>query len=58
MSKTIDSIGEGEAVIRKRFRSDKENTETLRTSDFDEQEGGWIERDPETTQTFQRKQQV
>ena len=58
VSKNLNNIGEGEAGIRKRFKSDKENEDTLRTSDFDEDDGGWIERDPETTQTFKRKEKV
>ena len=53
-----DGLGGREAVIRQRFRTDKESPEALRTSGYDEVGGGWIERDPETTQTFKRKQQV
>ena len=53
-----DGLGGKEAVIRQRFRTDKESLDSLRTSGFDEAGGGWIERDPETTQTFKRKQQV
>ena len=53
-----DGLGGREAVIRQRFRTDKESPEALRTSIYDEVGGGWIERDPETTQTFKHKQQV
>ena len=53
-----DGLGGREAVIRQRFRTDKEIPEALRTSGYDEVGGGWIERDPETTQSFKRKQQV
>jgi len=54
----MNNIGEREAVIRKRFKTDKESFETLRTSGYDELGQGWIERDPETTQTFKRKTQA
>ena len=47
-----------EAGIRNRFRTDKEPFEALKTSDYDAFGQGWVERDPETTQTFKRKQQV
>jgi hypothetical protein len=50
-------ISEGEAVLRNRFKVDETNDE-LKTSSFDVDSGGWIERDPETTQTFKRKEQV
>ena len=60
-------ISQREAVIRKRFRRrsnsseeswDKNsNEDTLQTSDYDPGQG-WLERDPETTQTFKRTQQV
>ena len=50
-------ISEGEAVLRNRFKVDEANDE-LKTSSFDVDRGGWIERDPETTQTFKRKEQV
>ena len=50
-------ISDGEAVLRKRFKSDDNNDE-LKTSSYDVDRGGWIERDPETTQTFKRKEQV
>ena len=55
---SIDTIGQKEAVIRNRFRADKESIEALKTSDYDALGQGWVERDPETTQTFKRKQQV
>ena len=55
---TSDNIGAREAVIRNRFRTDKEPFEALKTSDYDARGQGWVERDPETTQTFKRKQQV
>ena len=62
------SITEKEAVIRKRFRTnnssednddgkDDDDEDNLKTSDYDPN-NGWLERDPETTQTFKRKQQV
>ena len=50
-------ISEGEAVLRNRFKAD-ENNDELKTSSFDVDRGGWIERDPETTQIFKRKEQV
>ena len=61
-------ITDREAVIRKRFRknhsSDEDDEadqmgpdEQLKTSDYDP-DNAWLERDPETTQTFKRKQQV
>ena len=53
----IIKISEGEAVLRNRFKVDETNDE-LKTSSFDVDKGGWIERDPETTQTFKRKEQV
>ena len=51
------TISDGKAVLRKRFKSD-DNIEELKTSSYDVDTGGWIERDPETTQTFKRKEQV
>ena len=54
----IDTLSQREAVIRQRFRTDKESLESLKTSAYDALGQGWIERDPETTQTFKRKQQV
>ena len=54
----IDTLGQRKAVIRQRFRTDKESLESLKTSAYDALGQGWIERDPETTQTFKRKQQV
>ena len=66
------ALTEREAVIRKRFKktlgetegraqelegSREENEEDLKTSDFDPN-NGWLERDPETTQTFKRTVQV
>ena len=64
------ALSEREAVIRKRFRTPgegqgrlqeqetrAENEEDLKTSDFDPS-NGWLERDPETTQTFKRTVQV
>ena len=53
----ITKISESEAVLRKRFKSE-ENEADLMTSSYDLDRGGWIERDPETTQTFKRKDQV
>ena len=61
-------LSEREAVIRKRFKASSvtesesdgrrsESDESLKTSDYDPH-NGWLERDPETTQTFKRKQQV
>ena len=59
-------LSEREAVIRKRFKSSSisdqesdrnDSDDSLKTSDYDPQ-NGWLERDPETTQTFKRKQQV
>ena len=32
--------------------------EELKTSQFEAREGGWVEKDPETTQSFKRRQQV
>ena len=46
-----------DAVLRNRFKGDKSN-DALKTSSFDVDRGGWVERDPETTQTFRRKEQV
>ena len=54
--KTIQ-VNEGEAVLRNRFKGDESNAE-LKTSRYDVDNGGWIERDPETTQIFKRKEQV
>ena len=65
------ALSEKEVVIRKRFKKTpgdgdwrleererrEENEEDLRTSDFDPN-NGWLERDPETTQTFKRTDQV
>ena len=65
-SREATEISEREAVIRKRFKtsslsdqdSDRTDSEgSLRTSDYDPH-NGWLERDPETTETFKRKQQV
>ena len=59
-------LSEREAVIRKRFKSSSlsdqesdrnDSDDSLKTSDYDPH-NGWLERDPETTQTFKRKQQV
>ena len=64
-------LSEREAVIRKRFKKTQaeeqgrlqeqeerlENEEDLKTSNFDPK-NGWLERDPETTQTFKRSIQV
>ena len=62
-------LSEREAVIRKRFKASSltecesdgrrrsDSDESLKTSDYDPH-NGWLERDPETTQTFKRKQQV
>ena len=61
-------LSEREAVIRKRFKASsvddceserrrEDSDESLKTSDYDPH-NGWLERDPETTQTFKRKQQV
>ena len=50
-------ISKSEAVLRKRFKSE-DNESDLKTSSYDVDRGGWIERDPETTQTFKRKDQV
>ena len=64
-------LSEREAVIRKRFKASSasdcesdgrrgrgsDSEESLKTSDYDPH-NGWLERDPETTQTFKRKQQV
>ena len=44
-------------MLRNRFKVD-ENNDELKTSTFDVDKGGWIEQDPETTQTFKRKEQV
>ena len=63
-----NELSEREAVIRKRFKASSvtesesdgrrsESDENLKTSDYDPH-NGWLERDPETTQTFKRKQQV
>ena len=35
-----------------------ERQENLQTSEFDNSNNGWVETDPETTQTFRRTQQV
>ena len=65
------ALTDREAVIRKRFKKTlgeaegraqeqkarEENEEDLKTSDFDPN-NGWLERDPETTQTFKRTVQV
>ena len=65
------ALSEREAVIRKRFRTagerqggileqetrNREGEDDLKTSDFDPN-NGWLERDPETTQTFKRTVQV
>ena len=32
--------------------------EDLKTSQYDVSQGGWVEKDPETTQSFKRRQQV
>ena len=60
-------LSEREAVIRKRFKASSveesegerrnDSEDNLKTSDYDPH-NGWLERDPETTQTFKRKQQV
>ena len=59
-------LSEREVVIRKRFKSSSisdqesdrnDSDDSLKTSDYDPH-NGWLERDPETTQTFKRKQQV
>ena len=60
-------LSEREAVIRKRFKAGSvgdseserrsDSDDSLKTSDYDPH-NGWLERDPETTQTFKRKQQV
>ena len=62
-------ISDKEAVIRKRFRGGGGSSEAaedsgggeggdnLATSDYDPG-SGWLERDPETTQTFRRSLQV
>ena len=62
-----NELSEREAVIRKRFKASsveesegerrKDSEDSLKTSDYDPH-NGWLERDPETTQTFKRKQQV
>ena len=46
-----------EVVLRNRFKGD-ESTEALKTSSYDANRGGWVERDPETTQIFRRREQV
>ena len=55
--------GAEERVIRKRkggaVEEDRgEGEEELKTSQFEESQGGWLETDPETTQSFKRRQQV
>ena len=64
--KSNTELTEREAVIRKRFKSSalgggdsdsKDCDDSLKTSDYDPH-NGWLERDPETTQTFKRSQQV
>jgi len=50
-------ISEREAVLRNRFKCD-DTPEALKTSAYDIDKGGWIERDPETTQAFRRKEQA
>lgn len=53
-----------EVVIRKRKglasgeeKEDSSGGEELRTSQFEASKGGWVERDPETTQIFRRRKQ-
>ena len=46
-----------EVVLRNRFKGD-ESPEALKTSSYDAARGGWVERDPETTQIFRRREQV
>ena len=55
--------GAEERVIRKRKggaveEERGEGDEELKTSQFEESQGGWVETDPETTQSFKRRQQV
>ena len=55
--------GAEERVIRKRKggaveEERGEGEEDLKTSQFEESQGGWVETDPETTQSFKRRQQV
>jgi len=50
-------ISEGEAVLRNRFKGD-DTPDALKTSAYDVDKGGWVERDPETTQIFRRKEQA
>jgi len=46
-----------EVVLRNRFKGD-ESPEALKTSSYDTARGGWVERDPETTQIFRRREQA
>ena len=55
--KNIIKICEGEAMLRNRFKGD-ENNDELKTSSFEVDRGGWIERGPETTQIFKIEEQV
>ena len=55
--------GEGAVVVRKRkgaiaLEEERLESEDLRTSGFEASKGGWVETDPETTQSFKRRQQV